>query len=335
MSTRLKVNRIISSEFITKIFLQRESSVLLLLVGLILLFGLITPRHAFLNRECWNIILRVTPELGITAIGVTVLMICGEFDLSVGSILCFSSIVAAKLVSYGVNAFMAMTIVLALGASIGALNGVIVTKFHIPSFLVTLGTMMIWRGMVLLASKGFAVYFSPDEKCPIFAQMLGGTIKGIVPITVIWFLVVVLILWILTRYHKFGNWIYAVGGNKEATKLMGVNTDRVRIICFTIVGFLSSFSGIIQITRIKSAYPTQGIGMELQAITASVLGGTSLAGGSGNVVGSFIGAFIVQVINTGLVVMRAPAFWFQTFVGTLLIVVVIINRVIGKKMRRV
>lgn len=316
---------------IKKFYSFRFAPVLTVSIAITLLFFAITPGHTMLSSGIVQMILRIAPELGLIAVGITVLMICQEFDLSVGSVLAFSSMVMVwSYTELNLNLALCMIITLAAGCLIGLLNGLITVKFRIPSFITTLGMMMFWRGIVLAISGGRPMAFHPEETSPVFKSMLIGEIGGI-PMQFIWFLVIVVVLALLLEHHRFGNRVRATGGNKEATRAMGVNTDRIKIICFMIVGLLVAFAGVIQATRIVGSNPLQGRGLELEAIAATVIGGTLLFGGVGTILGTFIGIMLLMILNAGLILMRAPASWFQAFVGLLIVIAVIFNIILERR----
>lgn len=296
--------------------------IFLVFVVLIIVFYLISP--AFLHIRNISVVLKIAPEMGIVALGITLLMTSGEFDLSVGSIFALCPYIMARLYVAGLNPWIAVMIALVIGIGLGYLNGLLVTKLQIPSFIVTLGTMLVWRGAVLLLSSGIQLQILgfPTE---IFA----GQVIGI-PCQLIWFLIIATISFIILENTKFGNWIFATGGNKQAAISMGINTDRVKIINYMIVGFLATFAGILQVARTNVAWPAQGQGLEMEAIAASVIGRTSLYGGAGTIVGTLIGSLLIRLIDNGLLVMRAPACWFQSFIGLIIILCVTLNRYIER-----
>ncbi len=305
------------SRFTRLFFGYQSSSIFLVLIGLIILFTFFS-KYRFSSAPNITVLLALGPEFSIIALGVGMLMVCGEFDLSVGSILVFCSFVFIKLFEIGINLFLAGFITLAAGSLLGFLNGVITTKAHIPSFITTLGTMMLWRGMTLILSQGFTRPFD-GEVLPFFSTILTGKIGGILPVQVIWFAVFGLILWLVLHFHKFGNWVYATGDNKEAARAMGINTDRVKTICFTIVGILCAFVAILQIARVSTFSSRAADGWELKAIAASVVGGTSLMGGMGSMVGIFLGSITISVIENGLVMLRISYFWTYIIFGLVII----------------
>jgi simple sugar transport system permease protein len=216
-------------------------------------------------------------------------------------------------------------VVLAVGIGLGLLNGIITVKGRIPSFITTLGTMMLWRGILLGQSGGYPKpltrYLIGNE---YFVNVFTGVV-GPVPIQAIWFGIFGLILGILLHFHKFGNWVYATGNNKTGARSMGINTDRVKIICFMIVGFLCAFTAMSISTHLRTSYPLAGHLYEMKAIAGSVIGGASLFGGIGSMPGILLGSLIVQMLENGLILIRLPAIGIQSFVGLATIVFVVIN----------
>ena len=287
-------------------------------VALLLFFGFFSPHYRFTSLANIKVLLGPGSEFSIIALGVGLLMVSGEFDLSVGSILVFCSFMFIRLFEIGMNLFLAGSITLGLGALLGFLNGFITTKARIPSFITTLGTMMLWRGMTLLLSLGYTRPFD-TEVSPLLGSILTGKIGGVIPAQAIWFGAFGLVLGLVLHFHKFGNWVYATGDNKEAARAMGINTDRVKTICFMIVGVLCAFVAVMQIVRVSTFTSRAGDGWELKAIAASVVGGTSLMGGIGSMVGIFLGALTITVIENGLVLLRIPYFWTYIIFGLVII----------------
>jgi len=273
-------------------------------------------------------------ELGLITLGITVLMIAGEFDLSVGATFAFYAFILSWLFGKGISLYLVIPIVLILGALIGALNGLITVKLKIPSFIVTLGTMMWWRGITYVASGGLQFLFRPEEEYPFLTSILAGKIElggwGI-PAAFIWFVAATIFLWFVVNYTAFGNRIYAVGDNPEAARERGVRTNKVKLTCFIIVGLLVAFAAILQTSRVRTAYAYTGEGYELQAIAAAVIGGTSLFGGVGTVTGTFLGMMFLRSLDTAILLYRAPAFWFKAFTGIAIIIGVALNYMIERR----
>jgi simple sugar transport system permease protein len=281
----------------------------------------LTAKH-FLTPAAFAGMLAVIAELGIVTMGITLLMISGEFDLSVGSVLAVSSMSFALLLRANVPALLALGLALTFAALLGLINGLIVVTTGIPSFITTLGTMMFWRGILLAITGGLPIaYFG---KSVVF-EVLNSRFIGDFRTSAIWFALIVLIFYFILQHTPYGNWAYATGGNKEAAWALGVPTKRVKLINFVLSGLLAGLAGCIQFGRFISVDALRGQGVELEAIAAAVTGGVLLSGGYGSIIGALLGVLIVGMIRTGLVLAGAPAYWYQAFVGTILIVAVIIN----------
>ncbi|MGQ9625623.1 MAG: ABC transporter permease [Anaerolineae bacterium] len=302
-------------------------SLIMLFIAIITFY---TLEREFLSPDNIKVILAVAPELGIMVLGVAILMITGEFDLSVGSVFGLAPIVYDKLISLKWDIWLALVAVLLICAAIGAANCLITLRLGIPSFITTLGTMMIWRGAILLITQGFPPPF-PKEAIPV-KNVLAGQV-GPIYLSLIWFVVILLILWIALERTRFGNWTFATGGNVGAARSMGINPNRVKLVNFMLVSFLAGLSGLIQAHRLGAILPSAGEGKELEAIAASVIGGTSLSGGVGGVVGSAIGALLIPIIDNGLVMARVSGYWFRAFIGTVLITAVVLNQFVRRKTR--
>lgn len=307
----------------------RELSSLAMLAMVVVVFYIIAGD--FLSRENITVILETAPELGIVAAGVTVLMICGEFDLSVGSVFALAPIFTASVMNWGVPASVSFIAILIFCGLIGALNGFVTLRFGIPSFITTLGAMMIWRGIVLLVTGGWPPEYPPAADA--LKMVLVGKV-GMVYASLIWYAGITLLLWVLLERTKFGNWTFATGGNLNAARVMGINTGRVKMTAFIVTSVLAGFAGVVQGFRLGALVPSAGTGMELDTIAAAVIGGTVLSGGIGTVFGTVIGTFLIRVIDNGLIMARAPGYWFRVFIGMLTIIAVIINISIAKRMRR-
>jgi simple sugar transport system permease protein len=307
----------------------RELSSLAMLAVVVVVFYIINAD--FLSRENITVVLETSPELGIVAAGVTVLMICGEFDLSVGSVFALAPIFTASVMNWGVPAGIAFIGVLIFCGLIGALNGFVTLRFGIPSFITTLGAMMIWRGIVLLITGGWPPEYPPAADA--LKSVLVGNM-GMLYASLFWYAGITLLLWIALERTKFGNWTFATGGNLNAARVMGISTGRVKMTAFIVTSVLAGFAGVVQGFRLGALVPSAGTGMELDTIAAAVIGGTVLSGGIGTVFGTVIGTFLIRVIDNGLIMARAPGYWFRVFIGMLTIVAVIINISIAKRMRR-
>lgn len=311
-----------------RFLIYRYSSVFPIFIGLILFFTFFSE-YRFIRPSNLKTLFSLGCEFSTIALGVGILMICGEFDLSIGSILVFCCFFLALLFWLGVNLLLASAIVLGVGVVLGFLNGIITVKAGIPSFITTLGMMMFWRGFTLLLSQGYQRSFIPDN--PLFSYILTGEIGRVIPVQAVWFAAIGVFLGFLLHSHKFGNWIFATGDNKQAARAMGINTDKVKIICFMIVGLLCALVAMMQITRVNAFSSRAGQGWELQAIAASVVGGTALMGGRGNMTGILLGALIISIIQNGLVTLRVPYFWTHVVFGLVIVFSVLFSRYVERR----
>jgi len=308
----------------------RESIIFVIAVALVIIFYFTSHEGRFISPGVLQTIFTAAPELGILTIGVTLLMISGEFDLSVGSVSGFCALLSVLLYVEGVNPYFGLIASLATGITIGLLNGLIVVKSGVPSFIITLGMLMAWRGAIYIVTAGTTVRFPVWQTHPSFYNIFSSRLLGI-PVQLFWFMIITAAFTIILNHHRFGNQVYATGGNKEAAKAMGVNTDKVKIMCFMMVGLLASFAGVIRATRVRGFYAMQGDGMELMAIAAAVVGGTSLFGGVGTLVGAFLGVLVITFVEHGLIVSRIPGYWFRGVLGILIITITVVNRLMEKR----
>ncbi|MEN3185791.1 MAG: ABC transporter permease [Atribacterota bacterium] len=310
-----------------KALLLRETSSLIMLFVVIIVFFSIAP--LFLSKENVGVVLEIIPELGIVALGVTMLMITGEFDLSVGSIFAFCPIMMALFMDWGMNPVLAVLCALIIGASLGALNGFVTLTFGIPSFITTLGAMLIWRGGVLLLTGGWP----PPFPVGMFTGVLVGKM-GILRVSLFWFGIITLILWFILERTDFGNWMFASGGNQTAARAMGIDVKRVKLVNFMLCSLLAGFAGIIQSFRLETTLPSMGSGLEMEAIAATVIGGTALSGGVGTLIGTVVGSFLIRMIDNGLIMARAPSYWFRVFIGIATILAVILNIFVRERAKK-
>lgn len=296
-----------------------EFGVILAFLILLTIFSIFSSN--FLTLRNITGILTIVSELGIMAIGVAFLMIAGEFDLSVSSVYAFSGFLFVTLANK-YNSPLAFVITLAIAAFIGFCNGIITLRARIPSFIATLGMMLLLRGSLLAVTGGESVSYSSDAIMPtILTRFIGFGFRP----SHIWFLALTLIFSIILTNTRYGNWVFATGGNREVARAMGVNTNKVKVTNFMLSALMASLSGCIVISRFNLANASFGTGIELEAIASAVIGGTFLTGGYGTIIGVFFGAFLMGMMRTGLVMIGAPAYWYQAFVGVILIVAATIN----------
>ena len=235
-------------------------------------------------------------------------------------------------VTMGAGAPFPVAVFLGLLAAglIGFVNGNITLRFAIPSVITTLEMLFIARSLTVVISGGFPPLLAPDIPAYIFTQFV-----GILSMSMFWFAGIAFILGVMLSMTNFGNWIKGTGGQIEAADAMGIPTPQVKMFCFVLCSVLAGFAGIIQVLRLGSPLPSLGEGLELQAVAAAVIGGTSLFGGVGTVLGAIVGALLIRVIDNGLVLSRGDANWFKFAIGTLLILAVIGNTWLRRTSRRI
>ena len=309
---------------LVKLAMQKpELASAMLLLLLVVLFQ-IRSEGVFLSVNNVRGFLGLLPETALVAVGVTLLMISGEFDLSVGSVFALMPMTMAVLVVAGWPFWAAVAVGLMLCAVIGFLNGWLTIRFDIPSFITTLGMLFMARSLTVVISGGFPPRIKPGEVPSwIFVGFVdeGGLIRA----SVLWFIGIAIGMSLLLSRTNFGNWVRATGGFLPAAAAMGIPTGKVKIACFMICSVLAGFAGMIQSLRLNSFLPSLGEGMDLQAVAAAVIGGTSLYGGVGSIIGGLIGAILIRVIDNGMVMSQVDGNWFKFAIGALTIFAVVGN----------
>jgi simple sugar transport system permease protein len=299
-------------------------------VGLLAVAIFFTLQTAnFWSPQTMTAISTVASTIGIVAVGVTMLMISGEFDLSVGQNFAFTPIIWAILfVSNGMNEWLALAIALGFAISVGLVNGLVTTAFGIPSFITTLGMFFVLQGLNnLLISGHQLIMFDPSAAMSLLGAQIG---KAPFYMPLVWMFVIAIGFWFVLTRLRYGNWTFATGGKVGPAKAMGVPTAKVKRINFVMSALFAGLAGCMQFAYLRGVTQAQGQNYELLAITAAVLGGTSLFGGSGTIWGSIIGAFLLSSIQIGLVLIGVPGSFYVTFIGVMLVVVVIANVKLGR-----
>ncbi|MBV9672479.1 MAG: ABC transporter permease [Verrucomicrobia bacterium] len=316
-----------------RIYLEKpELAGVALLVVLTMLFQ-VRSNGVFLSSDNLRGILGLLPEAGLVTIGVTILMICGEFDLSVGSMFALMPVCIALMTNSGIPFIPSILLGLGIAALVGFANGFLTLTFNIPSFITTLGMLFIVRSLTVVLTGGFPPLLSGDLPIGVFTQFVGP--GGILRASFIWFAVIALVSWVVLSRSNFGNWIQATGGFIDAAAAMGVPVRRVKMICFVLCSMLAGFAGTIQVFRLGSPLPSIGDGLELQAVAAAVIGGTALSGGIGTVLGAVVGALLIRFIDNGLILSQVDANWFKFAVGGLTILAVVANSWLRQTARRI
>lgn len=256
----------------------------------------------------------------IIALGMTIVIISAGIDLSVGSLLALTISVAAVLnVVQGVNIVLACAIAVALTVAAGTVNGLIIQFGRVPAFIATLGTLGVGRGVVLLISRGNPSMSFPEE----FLWLADGKVLGL-PVPILVSAVMVLATLFVLDHTRLGREIFALGGNEEAARLSGIPIARVRVATYAISGFCCGVGGLIFAARVGAAPPSAGTGYELNAIAAVIIGGTSLAGGKGNVLGTVVGALLMALISNGLNILEVDPYWQGIVIGAIIVVAVML-----------
>ncbi|MCB0209886.1 MAG: ABC transporter permease [Anaerolineae bacterium] len=315
---------------IKSFFLARETGVLVALIVMAVFLSFATP--AFLSvRNLLNVGRQVS-LLGIMSVGMTYVLISREVDLSVGSIYALVGLITGMLIVSGWGLIAALVIGLLIGALVGFINGWLSTYGALPSFITTLGMMSVARGVALLITNGEPVTVNEaqgadPQTLTQFYYLGQGRIFDLIPMQLIFFVIVAILGWILLSKTVFGFKIYAVGGSDKAARVSGIKVYNVKIWAFIIMGFLSGLAGILSLAFLPSGQAGRtGVGLELDVIAATIVGGASLAGGEGTILGTILGVLIIGVLRNGLILMGISAFWQETMIGAVIILAVGIDK---------
>jgi simple sugar transport system permease protein len=284
--------------------------------------GFTTRSSAFLSPTNLSNLLAFTPELGMIALGMTMLMTSGEFDLSVGSVFGFAPIAMWTLFNAGATSLeIGFLIAIAIAVVIGLTNGLFVTRLKIPSFLVTLGMLLVVRGTALYVTDGFPQRTWSAEGSSLANIIVGEFAFGDLKVyaSVLWFILFAVILGYLLTQSKIGNWIQASGGNASSARARGVNVSRTKIILFVLTAVMAAFAGIVSSIRVSAANPNSGTGYELEVIAMVVIGGTALTGGRGTIIGTVLGVLILRLMRNGIVLIGVPGLAYNIFIGAIIL----------------
>ncbi|CAQ79055.1 ribose transport system permease protein RbsC [Aliivibrio salmonicida LFI1238] len=295
------------------------------LIALLLLIVVVS----FLNDNFFTVdnilnILRQTSVNAIIAVGMTLVILTAGIDLSVGSVLALCGAFAATMIGLEIHPIIAVPTSLLAGAILGAISGIIIAKGKVQAFIATLVTMTLLRGVTMVYTEGRPISTGFTDVADSFSWFGTGYALGIpVPI---WLMVIVFAsVWYLLNHTRFGRYVYALGGNESATRLSGINVDRVKIGVYAICGLLAALAGLIVTSRLSSAQPTAGMGYELDAIAAVVLGGTSLAGGKGRIMGTLVGALIIGFLNNALNLLDVSSYYQMIAKAVVILLAVLVD----------
>lgn len=298
--------------------IYRRFGTILIFIGIFALAA--SLNETFLTSGNLTNVLRQVVVVSLLACGVTFIIILGHIDVSLGSVVALTGTLAASVMSLTGNLPLALAAGIGAGIVTGLINGWVITTFKIPSFIMTLAMTTVARGAILLYTEGVPVSGLGDD-----FKLIGQGNVGPVPISVIILLAVILVAWVLLNRTKFGRHLYAVGGNAKAALASGINTDSVLRRAFIFNGILAAIAGIVLMSRVNSGQPAAGVAYEFDAITAVVVGGTSLMGGTGTITGTIIGSMIIGVINNILNLMNVSSYWQQIVKGLIIAVAVILD----------
>ncbi len=318
----------------------------IVLIVVLIIFAFVAPN--FLDAANIGIVSKHVALNAILGIGMTFVILTGGIDLSVGSIVGLSAMMAGLLINNGIqlpmfgiiaypSVWLVMVIVLALGMTMGAITGWIITRFNVAPFIATLGMLYVARGMALLLNNGYTfanIVGRPELNNTGFPQLGAGQFLSIN--WSIWIMVIfaVVAAFVATR-TPFGRRVYAIGGNERAAELSGVKVKRIKTLVYMISGFCAAMVGLIIASQLVASHPATGESFELNAIAAVVLGGTSLSGGRGGIGGTIIGAFVIGILNDGLIMIGVSSFWQQVIKGIVIVLAVIIDQLQARMQERI
>ncbi len=320
-NTMNKANPVSEKKLLSKEWLIEQKSLIALLF-LIVVVSFLNPN--FFTVDNLMNILRQTSVNAIIAVGMTLVILTGGIDLSVGSVLALCGAFAASLIAIEVPVLIAIPTALFSGAALGALSGFIIAKGKVQAFIATLVTMTLLRGVTMVYTDGRPISTGFTDTADAFAWFGTGYMFGI-PVPVWLMAIVFAAVWYLLNHTRFGRYVYASGGNESATRLSGINVDKVKIGVYSICGVLAALAGVIVTSRLSSAQPTAGMGYELDAIAAVVVGGTSLLGGRGKIMGTLIGALIIGFLNNALNLLDVSSYYQMIAKAVVILLAVLVD----------
>ena len=295
------------------------------LLAIVVFFTIVS--NSFLTTQNLLNVARQVAMLGISAVGMTCVILTSGIDLSVGSVMAITSIAGSMMmVNGGLPILPAIILTLLIAAFIGLVNGLLVAYVRVPALITTLAMMTILRGLSFVLCEGMPIWGLPES-----FKILGQGYVGAIPIPVIVMILVFIIGWFFLNRTKTGRYIYGLGGNKEAVRLSGVNTAKIQTLVFVISSFLTGLAGIIMLSRINTGQPKIGTGYEMDVITAVVLGGVSIMGGEGSLIGVFIGVLITGVLSNGMILIDVSEYYQQITKGMVLLLAVIFDTMAKRK----
>lgn len=312
-------------KFDRRTFFQRFGLVMTFLV-LALALSLLSDR--FLRISNLVNVLRQASINGIVSIGMTLVILTGGIDLSVGSVLALSVIIGASWMKQGAPVPLAVGGALAIGAGLGAINGLIITRGKIPPFIATLGMLTVARGFTLIYTQG-----QPVSSLPQSFLFMGAGSLGPIPMPIVIFAITFIAGYVLLTRTRLGQSIYILGDNPAAARLAGIPTDRVTVTVYTLSGLCAALAGLVLVARLNSAQPVLGVGYEFNAIAAVVVGGASFTGGEGNLIGTLLGTLLIETLNNGLNLLNVSSLWEQVVKGVVIALALLLYKSISPETR--
>ncbi len=326
MTTKTLVPNLSATQRMLRLFIDvRELTLIVMIALIIIVMASLNP--FFFSLSNFRAISIGMAPTAVIVIGMAILLASGGFDLSVGSVMALSSTVVAMLLLAGASIPIAILCGLVLGGFAGLINGLLITMLGINPLIATLGTMSIARGIALVLTEGFSV-----SNLPTAFEWIGKASFAGLPAIVILTIVLVIIFDLAVRHTRFFRQVYFIGANEKAAMLSGIHVSRVRIIAYVLTGVLAALAGVLLASRLMSGTPTAGAGIELQVLAAAVIGGASLRGGEGTILGAFLGVVFVALINNAMTMLAVSIYWQMIVIGGVLVIAVALDMLIrGKK----
>lgn len=320
---RLRLRRFLSSN-------GTQLGIIGVFVALWAVFIILAPR-TFLSPQIYRAFMSTVPFFGIIALPLTMAIIAGEIDLSFPAIMAIGMVAFAYTFQFTGSVPLAFVASLATGSVVGLINGIIVVGIGIPSLVATIGTQFFWRGavLVLLGGKGTTLIAARES---FLYNLLVGKMFGYIPMQFVWMLLATLISWIILNRTRLGAHIYLIGDNAQSAELMGVNTKRTRLAVFVLVGVASAFAGVLASLTVSFFWPSLGAGYLLSTLASVFLGGTSVFGGVGTILGTFLGSYIIGAIEAAIVAIGLTGFWTKLIYGLIIILSVSMHAVLRRRM---
>ncbi len=313
--------------FLVKWLKTKETTVLFILIGIIIILSILSP-HFLTKGNLITVLIGLSAD-GIITIAMTVILAMGGIDLSVGLIMGFSAMLVAKLADLGVNLWVGALVALVGAFICGMINGVFIAKFKLTPFIMTLAMMSIVKGITLVVTSGRAVPLPRDNKAFLFLGQ--GYVANAIPFIVLIFVVIAVVMHILLTKSELFRKVYYIGSNEKAAKLSGIKVDSIKIFVYILSGVLCGLAGVLSVSRFSTSTPSTGVGVEMTAISAAVIGGSSLNGGIGSVYGAVLGILLLNIVNNGLVLLDVSVYAQDLISGAILLAAVTLDVLSSKK----